>query len=73
MTITITELNDSNAEKLISAYLDHVDNGTRLPRVAYQIEHDYIRSHEFHARCYKTARALRPNAIFKDMWITLPF
>jgi hypothetical protein len=73
MTIKITELNDSNAEKLISAYLDHVDNGTELPTVDYQVGYDYESNNLFHDRCYKSAKALRPNAIFKDMWITLPF
>lgn len=73
MTITITELNDTNAEKIISAYLDHIDNGSTLPIVSYQAGCDYKQNHRFHARCYKTAKALRPNAEFEDMFIELPF
>lgn len=73
MTITITELNDTNAEKIISAYLDHIDNGSKLPTVDYRIGHDYEQNNRFHARCYKTAKALRPNAEFEDMLVELPF
>lgn len=73
MTITITELNDTNAEKIISAYLDHIDNGSDLPTVDYRVGHKYKRNNKFHARCYKTAKALRPNAVFEDMFIELPF
>lgn len=73
MTITITELNDTNAEKIVSAYLDHIDNGSDLPTVDYQVGYDYEQNHRFHARCYKTAKTLRPNAVFEDMLVELPF